>query len=662
MSDPSDKSKPEDNPSLDLSQLQGLNFGPDWSDAARSADARGKAKPAKGGGGKRPTRDRRPERPPRKRDFEPSGGGGGPRRDGGPRGDGGQRGERRQGGPRRGDRHPPQPFKPVVDVSFYPEDTPFKALCHAMRGNCRTYELFEIARLILDKPDRFVVVLHPKKDEGPQEFFISAPDGLAFLSEDQAVSHVLKHHLDHFVETEEIEVEPPKGNFPAVNKCGITGELLGPPNYHRYQALLVEHHAINVPNMPFEKFQQRIESVRDEEIVQQWVEKMRKEKRYKLKQPDEEFPFFDNLESVKFYLTSKRRNEVVRTTQQARFSGEQAEKLPRGALRDSIFGWREQQQRFPLETANNLRGRLRRMHFTIYKRGSKGASYVCAVKRKFRNPQTRLAESLQELIDFIEKHANINVSELPEQFLGIDMKKAKAPEPAVEKAPDIEAVPEEEANKIVEKHEQKRAAKQDEAEDATTEDAPAKTESPASEAKTEEAAAKPEEAVEPKPEEAAEAKPPEAEGKPVETEPTSEAPTENANEPAKSEPEKAAPKPEHLDDPQLRQLMFDLRWLVTEGYVTEYGDGRLFAAPPMDETQRKEDDSRPDSAKAKSETTTEPASSAASSAEEPSKTEVETKESAAAESIQTEPTEESSPPPPSSEKTEEAETKPASQH
>jgi len=30
-----------------------------------------------------------------------------------------------------------------------------------------------------------------------------------------------------------------------------------------------------------------------------------------------------------------------------------------------------------------------------------------------------------------------------------------------------------------------------------------------------------------------------------------------------------------------------LRWLIVEGYVTEYGDGRLFAAPPMAEAKPK---------------------------------------------------------------------------
>jgi hypothetical protein len=52
----------------------------------------------------------------------------------------------------------------------------------------------------------------------------------------------------------------------------------------------------------------------------------------------------------------------------------------------------------------------------------------------------------------------------------------------------------------------------------------------------------------------------------------------------------ATPKLELSEDEQkqLNQLMLDLRWLIVEGYVTEYGDGRLFAAPPMPEAKLKQ--------------------------------------------------------------------------
>ena len=42
------------------------------------------------------------------------------------------------------------------------------------------------------------------------------------------------------------------------------------------------------------------------------------------------------------------------------------------------------------------------------------------------------------------------------------------------------------------------------------------------------------------------------------------------------------------DHTRVEAVMIDLRWLITEGYVTEYGDGRLFAPPPMPEPKNKE--------------------------------------------------------------------------
>jgi hypothetical protein len=80
----------------------------------------------------------------------------------------------------------------------------------------------------------------------------------------------------------------------------------------------------------------------------------------------------------------------------------------------------ERQLRFPLDTANVLRGRLRREHFTIFKKGSKGVSYVCAVKRKFRVPGQVFSDSIGALIGFIEAHPMVKAGELGAKFLGIE--------------------------------------------------------------------------------------------------------------------------------------------------------------------------------------------------------------------------------------------------
>ena len=504
---------------LDLSALSDLSFGPDWADsskaASRSRDDGGsrqeRTRPALAGGGKR---DRRPDRPARASGGTRFGGG---RGDAGSSGDAG--GRREHGGRGRGrerqggvpERRAEAPYQPIVEVNFYPQDEAFDALVARLRSTCRTYQLFEIAHLLLEKPDRFVVLVSPLAGAESCQLHYSVPDHLPFLSEAEAVDYVLGQHLERFFRVETVEVDPPKGNFVMVNRCGITGVLLGPPNYHRYQSFLQQHYAAQIEGMSFERFVSKVETVKDEAVIAEWMDQMRKGRRYTVlteaeraaaatpvsvqsesgetaeketaegsevtetAAPAEVSISFESLEQARSYLLEHRRDDVVKTTAHVRFAGKDLVKLPEGPLRKSVEAVYEKQKHFPLDTANNIRGRLRRDKFTVYKKGSKGISYVCAVKRKFRAPETVFTDSIAELIDFVESHPMIKVKELATKFLGL-----------------------------------------------TDFDQPV--------AETTEAAV-------------------------------------------------AAPDPER--EKSLNQMARDLRWLVTEGYVSEFGDGSLFAQPQL---------------------------------------------------------------------------------
>ena len=515
---------PKDFNKIDLAQLQGFSFGTQWT--------QDKSAP----GGSRPPREpRRDDRPPRdrdgggadaprrdRRDFRrpagpgpgaaPAGAAPAPGREGGerfagPRRDdrgGGYRGPSRDGDPRFGgpresavDRGPY--ISPYFTVTFYPEDASFAALAKTIRSSCRTFELFEIARVFISKHDRYVAVIERRGPEEaapaaapvkPAPLAVAVPDGVPFENEEAAIAHVLAKHLGQFFETSEVEVEPPKGNFQVVNKCGLTGELLGPPNYHRYNQIIQQHHAARV-SQPFEVFRNRIEGVRDPEVINQWLEKMKKVTRYtwKLAAEGETAPGFDTIEEARQHLLTQARDKVVRTFENARFLGKNIDTLPPGEIRRALEGSLERQRRFSLETANALRGRLRREGFTIFKKGAKGISYVCAVKRKFRVPGQVFADSINALIGFIETHPMIKAGELPEKFLGLKAAAIPAAAPAAE----------------------------------------GETAAPA-----------------------------------------------------------AAPEVSAEDKVRHASMQGNLRWLVTEGYVIEFIDGRLFAPPAMVEARKQE--------------------------------------------------------------------------
>ena len=569
---PANQTPGEEFNKLDLSALEAFQFGTQWTDA-------GSKKPAGGSfhGGSREgesgasRRDRRPPRrlsesaeghrgsgqrtdapredaggprgprsggfPPReggaRRPFpreggEQRGGGGGgdrfdrrPRfeRSGGPGGEHGEYGQRRPSGP-------PRPYvSPYFEITFYPDDTGFNALVKAMRSSCRTYELFEIARLILGKVERCVLVFKrrpetPGGSSGP--IYLSVPDGVPFPTEDEAINHALERSMDQFFATEDVEVEPPKGSFQFVSRCPITKDLLAPANYHRYAQIVQHHYNARGIRMPFEKYKASLDVVRDPEAVNQWLESMKKVTRYTYKlAPEGEPAVFDNIEDARTHVLRVARDRIVRATESARVPAKAVEAVKSSEAFQAMHGALEAQRRFPLDTANALRGRLRRENFHIFKRGSKGVTYVCSVRRKFRQPGQTFSDSINGLISFLDANPLVNVADLPLKFLGFA---PPAPQPA--HAPAA---------------------------------APTATTTPA------EGASSPQ---------------------PAEGDAAAEA---TAPSPAQAAPAEAAAAPEPgLSNEQkvvLNRLVLDLRWLVAEGYVAEYSDGRLFAHPVLAQGQ-----------------------------------------------------------------------------
>lgn len=428
-----DKSK-ERPDELDLSGLQNFNFASNWSESPAVPSRRDRdADRAQG------RRQPRPDRRPPKRRATPGGEADEPRQGREGRGSDDRR-DRRVARPRqdRGHERPPPPLwrDSPFDVQVYPDDPILTTLTRAMRHSLRTYELFEIARLVLEKPERYHVSIRYKDgaEEQPRLLHLSVPDGLPFVSEEAAVDHVLRHHLDKFFATDQVEVEPPKGAFQFMARCTLTGDFLSPPNYHRYQPILIQYHQERFPDMPFERFRASIETVKDEEAIQNWLKSMTTQTHYRVA-GQEEGEIFETAEQARAHLLRSNKDQVVRAVRVVKLPGARVADIADEGIKPFVVGCIEHQKRFPLDTANGLRGRLRRQDFFIYKRGSRGVSYVCAVKRKFRQPDQVFADSVEQLLKFIEEHDMIHASELPEKFLHLP---AAAGEGAAAPGPEAE--------------------------------------------------------------------------------------------------------------------------------------------------------------------------------------------------------------------------------
>ena len=198
------------NPETDL-DLEKL-FLPAW--AQQSSDTNRYAKFTGNEGAPRERRDDRSGPRPPRRDGGGGGGRGfgGPRREGqgqrGPGAPGGPGGPRREGGfggPRRDDRGPrrddrggfrggerrePPPPLPEIYPALIPDEKGVESLARQIKMTGRAFPLFDIAHLILQKPERYTIKFATKKnDQGQiiQPLFLCALDDTLWLSEDEAV-------------------------------------------------------------------------------------------------------------------------------------------------------------------------------------------------------------------------------------------------------------------------------------------------------------------------------------------------------------------------------------------------------------------------------------------------------------------------------------------
>ena len=269
--------------------------------------------------------------------------------------------------------------KPFHEISFFPSADTFKAIAANLRETKRTHELFELARIILEKPERFLVrtSLPTEAVEAGPVFHISKLDHYAGLSHEETIDHLIAKCSKRLYKVEEIDAEPPSGNFTSICKCGITGALLGPKNYHRHAEIVKEHHTRNLSNVSFAKFEAKIESVPDPEIVNEWLEGMKKIRRYSLLQDQSDSAdAFDSLEALRKHLSLHRATELLRAGTKAEFSGRLLSEMPENKLRKDILNALEYQRRFPLETSLAMLGRFRSSGFHHFKKGKKILEYA----------------------------------------------------------------------------------------------------------------------------------------------------------------------------------------------------------------------------------------------------------------------------------------------
>lgn len=366
------------------------------------------------GGGEGP-RERGRGGPPFRRDRGPGGerrgrggpGEGRPRREG-PRGGmrGGPGRERREE-VRREEPREPEPLPEVV-VNLLPERKGIELLARQIKLTGRAYPLFQVASLVLHKPERFEVQFTTKK--GPegnilQPLFVCALDDTLWLSEEEVAQHALRHHFDTFYQTEKVATDPPKGTYTLVAQCGISGTLLGPPNYHDYQTKLRKLHADRFSRMPFEVYKAKVKFVKDEAVVKQWLDEQSFKAEYVGLNLPEPLRFLSRDDAEKHFREVHLPN-LVKSVESFTLAGVESQRFMSRGLRSLLRHTLEEQRRFPLKVATVLSQQLAGQGLHFFK-VNRTVTHVCVARPHYLDlTTTSVSESVRKIVEYIDSHPN----------------------------------------------------------------------------------------------------------------------------------------------------------------------------------------------------------------------------------------------------------------
>ena len=345
----------------------------------------------------------------------------GGRRDRGPRS---PRGQERKREPRERERRPAMPRPshapreepaapmPAVDVRFTPVTRVLESVLGQIKSSHLAYSVFSLARMFLDKPERYDVHLKAETaaffqlgEHGPVARDRRVLENGAFLSE-----------KDKFYRAEVTQSEPIKGNYTSVARCRLSGILLGPTNHHAYQPQLRSLYEQRFSRrMSFVDYQRQIEIVSNPEAVERWKEEVRSVTTYVTLQEEPGVTFPSAAETERHFRQTYL-PALIRQSAELTLGGVVSRRLPDRSLGRVIEDAWAREFRSPTKMMQELIGAFRQNALHIF-RHRKGMLFVSPIRaRPFQHDNSSVSSSIAAILTTVSGNPGVNRKQLLEKL------------------------------------------------------------------------------------------------------------------------------------------------------------------------------------------------------------------------------------------------------
>ena len=314
------------------------------------------------------------------------------------------------------DRHAPPvtQMPPEITIRFLPYALAFDNVVAQIKSGSVAYSVFALARLFLEKPERYEVCLTAK-----------TKSSLYQLGEGSSVSltgeflerNAFRFACENFYKIDITQSDPIKGNFSNVARCRLSGTLLGPTNHHNYQPQLRSLYEQRFSRrMSFADYQRQIEIANDPALIERWKEEARTVTTYTTSR--EETPsIFSSAAEAERHFRSKYLTGLLHSVAEVIIGGVLSRRLHDRALDRAIEDAWTREVRSPSNMMQELASRMRQSGLNVF-RHRRGMLFVSPIRvRPFVHAQAEVSSSVNAILGTLAAVTGLNRKELSEKVI-----------------------------------------------------------------------------------------------------------------------------------------------------------------------------------------------------------------------------------------------------
>ena len=289
-----------------------------------------------------------------------------------------------------------------------------ESVIEQIRSDASAYSVFFLARVFLEKPQRYDVHL---KSAGQTVLYQLGEDGP--ISADKAFLEASAFRLakEKFYNIEVTQSEPLKGNFSSVARCRLSGTILGPTNHHAYQGRLRSLFERRFSRrMSFAEYQRQIEIVTDPAAVEQWKEDARNVTTFTTREADSPNIFRSAAEAERHFRQTYL-PDVIRAVTETTIDGLTSRQMADRKLQSHIEQQWSAESRSPSKMMQELAGSFRQASLHIF-RHRRGMLFVSPIRpRPFVHGEAAVSDQVKAILQTIAASPRIHRKDLADKLL-----------------------------------------------------------------------------------------------------------------------------------------------------------------------------------------------------------------------------------------------------